>query len=360
MKILFLNTNIGYGGASKIMVWVANVCAHANHDVTFLTYRDDNCRQKLNPSVNSVHIQLEDLSGRGKGLFHTVKVLRRYIRENHFDIAIGFLPPSQLRLALACKGVKCKTLFSHRGDPFQSSKGIKNKIINYIAYKAFCSADAFVFQTQMAANYYSKDIRKKSEVICNPIYPLVRTIAREGNVTKDIVCVARLDIKQKRQDLLIRAFDIISSKYPEYKLKLYGDGYEYDEKILREKARDNNNVCFMGATNDVASAIQNAAMLVLSSDYEGIPNALLEAMSIGVPCISTDCSPGGAAMLIQNKKNGLLVPRNDVLSLADAMEYMISHPSEAELMGQRGMYVCESFSEEVIAKKWLSFIDKQI
>lgn len=358
MKILFANTNIGYGGASKIMVWVANVCAHANHDITFLTYRDNNYRQKLDPLVKQVHIQLEDISGRGKGLFNTVKVLRSYIADNDFDLAIGFLAPSQLRLALACKGLKCKTLFSQRGDPFQSSKGIKNKVINYIAYKAFCSADAFVFQTPMAADYYSKAIRKRSEVICNPIYPLVRTIPREGNVTKDIVCVARLDIKQKRQDLLINAFNIISNKYPEYKLKLYGDGFVYDEKKLREKASDNSNIIFMGATTDVSSAIQNAAFFVLSSDYEGIPNALLEAMSIGVPCVSTDCSPGGAAMLIQNKKNGLLVLRNNVHALADAMEYMICHPIEAEQMGKNGMYVCDAFSEKVIAGKWLSFIGK--
>ena len=293
MKILFLNTNIGYGGASKIMVWVANVCAHANHDVTFLTYRDTNNKQNLHSLVKYVHIQLEDISGRGKGLYNTVKVVRQYIIDNDFEIAVGFLAPSQLRLALACIGLKCKTLFSHRGDPFQSSKGIKNHIVNYIANKAFCSADAFVFQTQMAADYYSKAIRKRSEVIANPIYPLVRTVSRKGNVTKDIVCVARLDIKQKRQDLLIEAFDIISPKYPEYKLKLYGDGLAYDEKCLREKAKNNHNVCFMGATSDVASAIQNAAIFVLSSDYEGIPNALLEAMSIGVPCISTDCSPPG-------------------------------------------------------------------
>lgn len=195
-------------------------------------------------------------------------------------------------------------------------------------------------------------------MICNPIYPLVRTIPRAGNVTKDIVCVARLDIKQKRQDLLINAFNIISNKYPEYKLKLYGDGFAYDEKKLKEKASDNSNIIFMGATTDVSSAIQNAAFFVLSSDYEGIPKALLEAMSIGVPCISTDCSPGGAAMLIQNKKNGLLVPRNNANALADAMEYIICHPVEAELMGKNGMYVCDAFSEKKISEKWLSFIEK--
>lgn len=83
----------------------------------------------------------------------------------------------------------------------------------------------------------------------------------------------------------------------------------------------------------------------------------IEAL-IGVPCVSTDCSPGGAAMLIQNKKNGLLVLRNNVHALADAMEYMICHPIEAEQMGKNGMYVCDAFSEKVIAGNWLPFIGK--
>ena len=112
----------------------------------------------------------------------------------------------------------------------------------------------------------------------------------------------------------------------------------------------------MGKTYDVVAAFQNALASVLSSDFEGIPNALLESMSLGVPSISTDCSPGGAAMLIRNKENGLLTPRGDAKALAEAMEYVILHPNEAEAMGETGMEVNQLYAEDVISVKWQSFI----
>lgn len=341
-----------------MMVWVANQCVNNGHDVFFLTYRDSKECQPLDHRIVHVHEQLEDIYGKDKKIIPSVRCLRRFIDNQEIDLAIAFLLPSQTRLALASVGSNCKTLFSQRGDPYQSSTNWKWKVIRYMNDILFCSADAFVFQTNMAANYYSKYVQEKSYVIANPIRPLVRTVDRVCNIEKNIVCVARLDIKQKRQDLLIDAFNIISFKYPEYKLKFYGDGFEYDEIKLKEKAQCNPNILFMGATNNVVTAIQNAAFFVLSSDYEGIPNALLEAMSLGVPCISTDCSPGGAAMLIKNKENGLLVPRGDAKALANAMEYVILHPDEAEQMGRNGMEVSNLYSEDVISKKWMDLIDK--
>ena len=358
MKILFVNTNIGYGGASKMMVWVANKCVSAGHDVTFFTYRSQEESQILENSIRHIHVQLEDEFGKDKKIWGTIKFLRNYIKTECFDLAIAFLSPSQFRLLFACKGLDCKLLFSQRGDPYQGIPGIKGKLVRWISDRLFCSADKFVFQTPMAAKYYPKSVQKHSLVIPNPIRPLTRTVSREGNIEKTIVCVARLDVRQKRQDLLIDAFNIISSKYPEYKLNLYGDGFTYDEKILRDKAKGNANIFFMGATKDVAGAIQNAKMFVLPSDYEGIPNALLEAMSIGVPCISTDCSPGGAAMLIRNKENGMLVPRGDAKALVDAMDYIIMHQEEAERMGHKGIEVNKLYSEDIIAKEWLTFIEK--
>lgn len=360
MKLLFVNTNIGYGGASKQMVWVANQCAEYGHNVTFLTYRDNTEKQSLDDDVCHIHIPLEPLSGRGKGVWKTIWKLHRYIKKNEFEIAVGFLLPSQLRLALACIGTGTKILFSQRGDPYQMPPTFRGKIVHWICEKFFCSADAFAFQTPMAAKYYPKSIQQRSMVIPNSIRPLIRTKKRSEGIDKEIVCVARLDIRQKRQDLLIEAFNIISSSYPDYKLKLYGDGLLKDEKYLREMASENENIIFMGPTKDVASAIQNAAITVLSSDSEGIPNALLESMSIGVPSVACDCSPGGAAMLIRNTENGLLVPRGDVRALANAMEYMLKHPKEAEVMGERGKEVVGLYSESVIAKKWIELIEKTI
>lgn len=358
MKILFVNTNIGYGGASKMMAWVASQFADYGHDVFFFTYRESIERQPLNPKVKHVHEQLEDSSGKEKNLFACISFLRVYINKEKFDLAISFLPPSHIRLALANIGTNCMTLFSERGDPSLKAKTLKSNIIKWCMRKIFCRADIFVFQTPMAASFFPISVQKRSSVISNPIKPLIRTKERATGGDKNIVCVARLDLRQKRQDLLIDAFNIISERYTEYTLQLYGDGFEYDENVLREKAKSNPHIKFMGPTRDVVGAIQCATMTVLSSDFEGIPNSLLESMSLGVPAVATDCTPGGAAMLIRNYENGILVPRNDAKALAMAMEYVITHPEEAENMGKQGREVNDIYAERVIADKWLDFIER--
>lgn len=352
MKILFLNTNIGYGGASKMMVWVANKLAESNFDITFITYRSDERFQTLSTKIKYKHLSLEPIDGKGKNIFHTIKTLHNLIKREKFDLAVGFLTPSQLRLSLACIGLRTKLLFSHRGDPYQKAKCLSAKISDL----AFKSADYYVFQTEKAKLYFSNKIRNKAAIIANPINKIERTCLRESHVEKRIVCVGRLDINQKRQDLLIAAFNLISEKFPEYILEFFGDGP--DTENLKIMASKNTKIFFRGKTTDVAKSIQNAALFVLSSDYEGIPNALLEAMALGMPCISTDCSPGGAAMLIKNNINGMLVERNNVNALADSISYMLMHRDKAEDMGKEAMLVSTTFSEDIIASKWIELFNK--
>ena len=226
------------------------------------------------------------------------------------------------------------------------------KIAESIGDALFKQADYFVFQTNAAKEYYPKSVQKKAVVIPNPIKPLNRTMPREGNIEKKIVCVARLDLYQKRQDILIDAYKNIAQNFPDYRLVLYGDGEDYDETILRQKASGCPQIIFAGPCKNLVEDIQNATLAVLSSDFEGIPNALLEYMSLGIPSISTDCSPGGAAMIITNGINGLLVPRSNPHKLSDAIAYMLQNPQEAENMGHNGTTVNERFSEIKISQRW--------
>lgn len=357
MKILFLDTNIGYGGASKMIVWVANQCAKKGHDVTFLTYRDKEVCQTLIPQVKLLQKSFEEKNSRGNAIA-TVKWLHKYIKTCCFDIGVAFLTPSILRMAIAAKGTNMKLVFSQRGDPYYAAKckSLKSKIINLLNTWAFNQADGYVFQTQMAQTYYDKTIQDRSIVIPNPIRPLQRTEERKGNIRKSFVAVGRLDLKQKRQDLMIEAFNTISVKYPDFKLEIYGHGE--DEEKVKLLATSNPNIHLKGKTSNVVEAIQNAWATILSSDFEGIPNALLESMSLGVPSISTDCSPGGAAMLIRNKENGLLTPRGDAKALAEAMEYTILHHEETEEMARVGQEVNELYSGDKISDSWNSFLDK--
>lgn len=354
MNILLLNTNIGYGGASKMMIWVANQLAGYGYNITFVTFRNNTVLQPISDKVNHVHLNLEDDSKHKANIIKTSIAIRDFIKTGKYDLAIGFLSPSFIRLFLATLGLKTKLLFSHRGDPFQKRR--RFSLGTFISEFAFKHADNYVFQTEAAKDFYSYKIQNKSTVICNPVIPLTNTPERNPNLIEPrIVNIARLDIKQKRQDILIKAFNIISKDYPEVVLELYGDGP--DLKNLMALASRNPRIIFKGKTSDVASALKNARFFVLTSDFEGIPNALLESMSAGVPSISTDCSPGGAAMLINNYENGILVPRDDINELANAMKYMLNNFTMAEKMGKNAKSVNQIYSEQAISNKWIDFIE---
>lgn len=358
MKILFLNVDLGYGGAEKMMAWTANQLCAYGYDVTFLTYRDPNANyQELDENVKRHHIQLESKGGGVLDFFRTSRRIHKYIKQEQFDVAIAFLSPSQIRLVQACKGTTTKVLLSHRADPYLKSHltGIR-RLVSSLMGRLFLQADAYVFQTYKAQAFFPEYIQNRSVVIPNPIHPLKRT--KERIPDKRIVNVSRLELVQKRQDLIIEAFNIICDKYPEYTLEFYGDGP--DEEILKKKAEGNSRILFKGVTTNVVESIQNAALFVLASDYEGIPNALLEAMSIGVPCVSTDCSPGGASLLIDNKEKGIIVKCGDSDVLANAIEYMILHPAFAEETAKKALDVNERFAEKEISKKWFEFVNRII
>ncbi|MDO5558724.1 MAG: glycosyltransferase [Oscillospiraceae bacterium] len=342
------------------MVFLANSLLQYNMDITFLTYRNKECvLQKLDPGVKHEHLDISDKGGSIVSIINSVRKIHQYIKNNNFDLAIAFLSPSQIRLVPACWFTKTKVLLSQRADPYNKGASFISHVIANVINTIFSAADLFVFQTVKAKQFYSKKVQRASAVIPNPIKPLVRTCERNTQSTeKSIVCVARLELKQKRQDVLIEAFNKLSKEYPEYVLKLYGDGE--DEKAIRGLIGRNEKIKLCGVATDVAEAIQNAAMFVLSSDYEGIPNALLEAMSIGLPCISTDCSPGGAAMLIDNHKNGIIVDVHDADKLYKAMKYYVENPSEAEKYAKEAVNVNTKFSPQKITEMWVSYINNKM
>jgi glycosyltransferase involved in cell wall biosynthesis len=157
---------------------------------------------------------------------------------------------------------------------------------------------------------------------------------------------------------MLEAFKQVVEKHPEYTLKFFGDGPDEEKmKSYAEELGISQNVCFCGRSDNILEDISHSEIFVLSSDYEGIPNSLLEAMSLGLPCVSTDCSPGGARMLIKDGENGLLVPRGDEDALASAILRMIEDRDFAVSCGKRAAEVRERFALPVILSAWEKYIE---
>ena len=355
MKILFFNRNIGYGGASKIMAGLASSLASHGHAITFLSSEGFDVLQPLHENIIRVEKNMTRIRVRGIKRIAEIVALHKYLKKNQFDIAIAFLSPQKYMLALACKLTGTKVLLSERGDPGKKTR--KHKVLDRIMEHATNNADMYVFQTEGAKGCYPLKVQKRSVIIPNPVLDGNIPLPFKGERKKTIVNVARLEIFQKRQDVLLEAFAKIAFEFPGYKLALYGDGP--DEIKLKRMAEEKNltgRVLFMGVSRDIYNDIKDVALFVLSSDYEGIPNALMEAMSIGLPCISTDCSPGGARVLIHSGQNGLLVPASDPDKLAHAMAYMLAHTKKAEGMGAQALRIVHEFSKEEIFGRWENFM----
>lgn len=354
MKILFFNTNIGYGGASKMMAEVANNLSRS-HEVVLLTFRDDRILQPLAPGVKHVHDTL--CVGKIKVLRNLGQIcaLRKYLKQEKFDLAIAFLHPSHYMLTLAAKGTKTKVLLSERGDPY--SRATNGGVFVHVVEKVIQGADAYVFQSNGAKDAYPPKCREKGRVIVNalPEKDLPRHCPETAE--KVIVHVARMELIQKRQDIMLRAFARFLESHPGYVLRFLGDGPE--EETMKQLAQElgiAESVEFLGACKNVPQLIAQAQMFVLTSDYEGIPNALLEAMAVGLPCISTDCSPGGARMVIEDDQNGFIVPCGEIEPLADRMCRLADDADIRRRFSEKALASLGKFDQKVVNAQWEEFI----
>ena len=115
-----------------------------------------------------------------------------------------------------------------------------------------------------------------------------------------------------------------------------------------------------GVTHDVYKSLGEAEIMVLASDYEGIPNAIIESMCVGVPVISTKCSPGGAEFLIENGSNGLLVEKGDVNGIAEAIRKLLKNEQLYNEIKRNGFNIKKTLNSDLILPKWTEYIEEVI
>lgn len=351
MKIFMLMRAVQKGGASHIFMWLAKSLADRGHQVSVMNYADI---KEMEYASNVKLIYKPDLVK--KGMLTIVKSVRQEIKKIDADVCISFLLDANVYNILACCGLKTKSIVCERNDPFKPGYW-KLKLF----YPLFGLADGAVHQLPKVADYY-KNI-KKYAVIPNPVFPPNDSspIKEWGERENKISYFGRFDIFQKRNDVMIDAFAIFVKEFPQFKLYFYGRGE--DEGKMRDQIKRlgiEDRIVFPGFTMNPEMELRNSKMYVLTSDFEGIPNTLKEAMSYGLPCISTDCRPGGASLLIEDGVNGFVVPKGDAKAVADKMIYFASNPESADKMGKEAIKIIDKFSEEKTINAWESFIKSYV
>lgn len=342
-----------------MMAWVANQMAKRGHIIHFVTFFSDEQARGLHENIVFYNLGVTQSNSRfirnTTGMMKTIHRLHKYVKKTKPDIIVSFLDSvGYAYLPIARLFTKSKIVVSERVDPY-SYKGNKAKL----RFKLMKYAHGTVFQTKGARKFFKGKIYENSVVIPNPVVLSEKIIKLRENCPKyderdnRIVTVGRLSLTQKRQDVLLDAFQILLKTHPELKLVIYGDGQDKDkiQALINQKGLA-DSVVLAGRTDNVEQEIFYARAFVLTSDFEGIPNALIEAMSVGVPSVSTDCSPGGAALLIDNAANGYLVPRGDAGEIAKHLKILVKDKNISEKFSKNSPQIIETYSENDIADSW--------
>ena len=348
-KIVFVIPDMPGGGTERVVALLANEYCKRGIETAILLFAGHETAYRLDDRIEVVSMGMPT-HGSFRARIERIRKMRKYYKKNKNCQIWSFSSMGAVFSVLATWGQKHAFLISERSDPNK----IDYKRIRNFAYRF---ADVVVCQTREAIESFPKSIAKKSVVLPNPV-DIGDLQPYEGERKKRVVAVGRLQYPKNHQ-LLLRAFAGFAKEYPDYTLEFYGKGKQETE--LRELAgqlRIAQKVIFHGFTDRVKEEINSAAIYVLSSDYEGVSNSLLEAIALGIPVIATDCPIGGCRMYIENGKNGLLVPVGDAEQLTDAMKKIAGDSAFAEQLSIEGRKMRERNRVDQVADCFLDTVNK--
>lgn len=354
MKCIFVIPRMGGGGAERVLANQANTLAAGKNDITIMTIVGGESFYSIDKKVNYISANVK-VNRNNKifliwseviGFLKSFFFFRRKIKELKPD----FVFSQQRQADIICyfvkiSGIKFKHVCYEINDPFVRTKNTKR-----ILKKIYKNSDLLICQSETVKNFY--DDVPNSQVIPNPINPDIipkRIMPKQNR----IVAVGRLD-KQKNFSMLLFAFSEVLKTIPDCVLDIYGEGplrHSLETQIdflgIQDKA------FLRGAHSNVLELIKDATVFAMSSDYEGMPNALLEAMAIGLPVVSTDFKTGVARELIEPGM-GIVVPVNDKNAFTKALISVIEDKTYIQNAATISPPKMRKLHNDFVMKKWIS------
>ena len=357
MKISFLIMKMGSGGAERS---VSALSSHmsAIHDVTVFVIDGKDSFYPFSENVNVRYLGLPELpKGKSpKRILYVIRrafALRKAVKEENPDVLIGMSHIMSAYAVFCTLFTKILSVGTERSNPFKFNS---TPAITLLRKCTSVLCDGFICQTQKAASFFPKSVQKKCAVIPNAIFnPHVFETQIPSVREKNITALGRLEV-YKGFDTLLKAFKRISKNFPEYTLTIYGEGKELQNlKNLSSSLCIEDKVFFRGADEHAVNEIARSACFVLSSRFEGMPNALIEAMASGVPCVSTNCDMGPSE-LIENGKNGFLVQVDNDYTMAHMVCRLLSDSSLSSRFSQNALKIRETNNIHNVCEKWVEYL----
>ncbi|MBQ7840615.1 MAG: glycosyltransferase [Lachnospiraceae bacterium] len=352
--VAFYIGSLNKGGAERVFVNLAKYFASRGYRVTMVTqYRLEN-EYELPPGVDRIisDITKEEEGGRMANFVRRYTKLRRIFKEIGADVVLSTIGKNNFMALCANFFLPTKVVVSVVAEPTEE---YPSKAMRLLAKTLFYFADGIVMQTTDAVKFFQKSLQKKCTILKNSLNPIFVRPRYEGPRRQEIVAVGRVD-QNKNHRMIIRAFEQIADRFPDSRLTIYGNG-ELRETLLEEICGKNlqDRIFMPGAVTDVPDRIEKAYAFVLASFTEGMPNTLLEAMSLGLACISTDCPCGGPKDIIKDGENGFLVPVDDSDALAARLAELLSDPAKADAMGRRAAKLQQDYRPDKVNREWETY-----
>lgn len=351
-KIAFIIPSLGPGGAERVVVSLANQLISKYNIHLILLYKEHNILYDVDERIiihncSEYLLKSTNLYQAFKNNYKTFNVISSYIKNNKIDCLIGFTTTSNILTVLSSKSNKIPCIISDRSNPYVNQLNWFWKTIRYLTYPL---CNYLVVQTQLSKEFYAFVKKDKLKVLPNPLSKDL-TEKRDFSTKKEniILYVARLD-ENKSQDTLLEAFSKLN--VADWKLVLVGDGNKRIEyEALAKKLNIYDRVVFTGRINNPDYYYNRAKIFAFTSKSEGFPNALIEALFFGLPIISTNC-PSGPSELIENGKNGYLIPVNDSEKLKEKLNLLTTNENLREDMGKHSILKSKEYHIDKVSRKW--------
>ncbi len=355
MRILFTIGNLDSGGAEKVVATLANSFVNQGHDVGVLLVSTNSKEAfyKLDERIDAIPL----LSNEGKlSISKKTKLLAKKIESFEPDVVVSFLNYVVFYTHFALKKIKknIKFVVSERNNPKAVPESwVLRKLRNHI----FKKADGCVFQTEEAQSYFKKI--KKGSVIPNPVFLNNKTtFDYENNERNKTILMVGSDKPEKNRSMAFKAFALFHQAHPEHELVIVGSESNENELNLVKELGIESSVKFVGKSNEWHEQYASSEMFILTSDFEGMPNALLEACALQIPCISTDCPSGGPREILDNGKRGILVEVNNSEELARQMIALADNHEISKRMSLMNKDMVSKYNPNEICNRWLKFIER--
>jgi glycosyltransferase involved in cell wall biosynthesis len=350
MHLVLIISSLSAGGAERVLSNLANYWSKKGHTVTILTL-DQPRAIPFYPLAKEIKLKqlglceaTTSILHRLLNIFKRVLTLRKTIRILSPDGVISFISSMNFTTLLACGGLNLPIIVSERTHPVYHKLPLFDTLLRRLLYP---TAAKVVVQTQSAADYFRP--LDNIAVIPNSV-SVPPTIAPQHSTVHQLISVGRL-IPSKGFNLLIQAFSKIALDFSHLNLTLYGEGEE--RQALEKLVADLNlkgRVFLPGLTQNIQAKLAEADLFIFPSFYEGFPNALCEAMAIGLPVIASACS--GTVDVINDGVNGRLFPVGDTEKLTYLLRELIQDTSQRHRLSKEAQKITDRLAEDKIYQMW--------